>query len=120
MKFAYVLWEQRVICMQLVDGTNSHAIQNSWPLEMSTMNSNRNHRWNSVELYATYISNGGIRSRRTLISDLLDYFGNDLMVLSSSGIASIIRFRKEAAHLLNFENSEDDDFNMFKIASDLI
>ncbi|CAG9770351.1 unnamed protein product [Ceutorhynchus assimilis] len=84
---------------------------------ISTMNSNRSRMWNFVELYASYISNGGIRGRRILISDLLNYFGNDVVVLSSSGIASIICFRKETAHILNFKNSEDDDFNMFRIAS---
>ena len=50
---------------------------------ISTSNSNRICVWNSLVLYATYMSHGGTRSRRILIFDLLDYFGNIIVVFSS-------------------------------------
>ena len=50
---------------------------------ISTSNSNRSRKWNSSVLYATYMSHGGTRNRRNLIFNLLDYFGNIIVVLSS-------------------------------------
>ena len=38
---------------------------------------------NFLGLYATYMSYGGKKSRRTLTFDLLDYFGNIIVVVSS-------------------------------------
>ena len=49
--------------------------------------------WNSVELVKAYREHGGNKlSCKLLVQHLSDYFGEDLLVLSSAGIASIIVF----------------------------
>ena len=51
--------------------------------------------WNSVDLYVTYSEGGGFKySRRTLINLLVDYFGDEVVLLSSPGLARILAFIK--------------------------
>ena len=50
--------------------------------------------WNSVDLYSMYSEGGGFKySRRTLIKGLVDYFGGQVVLLSSPGSASILIFK---------------------------
>ena len=66
--------------------------------------------WNSIDIYTLYIDNGGtVLSRRKLIAALSDYFGEDLLVLSSPGIATIITFQSMAAKFLRVVPDADDD-----------
>ena len=47
--------------------------------------------WNNVDLYRTYSEGGGFKySRRTLIKVLVDYFGDEVVLLSSPGFANIL------------------------------
>ena len=47
--------------------------------------------WNSVNLYSMYSEGGGFKySRRTLIKVLVDCFGDEVVLLSSPGLASIL------------------------------
>ena len=53
--------------------------------------------WNSVDLYSMYSEGGGFKySRRTLIKGLVDYFGGQVVLLSSPGSASILIFKRIA------------------------
>lgn len=66
--------------------------------------------WNSIELFNLYKTNGGRDiTRRTLVSKLLEYFGSDLLVLSGTGVASLLVFRSKASSLLRLVPSGDDD-----------
>ena len=66
--------------------------------------------WNSVELFDSYSQFGGVQlCRWTLVSKRQELFGNDLMVLSSPGIANIIVFRSCASQILRLVNTEEDD-----------
>lgn len=65
--------------------------------------------WNSVELHSLYLSFGlSTLSRRAFVQKLQDYFGKELLVLSSPGIASLVLFRKHCTStLISTENDED-------------
>ena len=65
--------------------------------EMST---NSSQIWNSLEIWHQYEKHGG--------KDLV-HFGDDIAVLSSSGLASLIVFRKSASTLLYLVNDSDED-----------
>ena len=68
----------------------------------------RQNLWTSIEVYSYYQQNGGnILSRQGLLSKLSIEFGNELLVLSSPGIASILAFRKHAASILKVEEIDE-------------
>ncbi len=51
-------------------------------------------------------------THRKLIQQVSDYFGSDLLVLSSPGISSIIMFQAKASTVLKVcTDHEDDDIN---------
>ena len=59
------------------------------------LDQNKSGMWNSAELFEFYQSHGGHRVlRQQLIQQVSDYFGGDLLVLSSQGISSIIMFHE--------------------------
>ena len=73
---------------------------------------NKSHVWNSLEIHGTYTEHGcTILSRSKLIKRLLDHFGDDLLVLSGYGVASILIFRSKAPRLLKLVD-EDDEINV--------
>ena len=75
------------------------------------LSENKSGMWNSAELYDMYQSHGHKVTRRQLIQQVSDYFGNDL-VLSSPGISSIIMFQAKASTVLTVcTDHEDDDMN---------
>ena len=68
--------------------------------------------WNSLEIHSTYTEHGcTILPRSKLIERLLDHFGDDLLVLSGYGVASILVFRSKAPRLLKLVD-EDDEINV--------
>jgi len=69
--------------------------------------------WNSVELYQVYSYNGGnVLSRKTLLRKLLEFFGDDLVVLHSAGLANVVCFRSRAAKFLRMVDEDDDDIDV--------
>ena len=65
--------------------------------------------WNSIEIFDIYSSEGGVKmTRRRFIECLSTRFGEDLLVLSASGVASIIVFKSKAPSLLRVVNDYDD------------
>ena len=61
-------------------------------------------------IYDLYQSSGGRDiSRRTLVTKLLEDFGSDLLVLSGTGVASLLVFRSKASSLLRLVPSSDED-----------
>jgi len=74
------------------------------------LNEDQSKIWNSVDIHTLYADNGGIElSRRLLVARLLEYFGDNLVALSSPGIATILAFRSGAAKALRIVPDEDDD-----------
>ena len=72
----------------------------------------KSHIWNSVELFERYRDFGGNKlSRKHLIKKLSVIFEDDLLVLSSPGIASIIIFRSKASDVLRLVDDEEDDLD---------
>ena len=66
--------------------------------------------WNSVELFKHYTSEGGeMLTRRRLLHFLKERFGDDLIILTATGISSIVLFRSNAPALLNITSEQDDD-----------
>ncbi len=70
---------------------------------------NRSKLWSSVDLHSSYQSYGGNPiSRKTLFAQLQNYFGSDVVVLSSPGLSNILAFKNEAAKSLHLQHEDDD------------
>ena len=70
---------------------------------------NKSHVWNSLEIQDTYANHGGmLLPRRKLIDRLVSHFGDDLLVLSGNGVASIVVFRSKAPHMLKLVDDNTD------------
>ena len=64
----------------------------------------------SVEVHGYYVESGGIVfSRQALVAKLAKEFGEDLLILSSPGLANILMFRKQAADVLKLCEVENDN-----------
>lgn len=65
--------------------------------------------WNSVELFQLYEDNGGTRltARKQLVKQLSHHFGEDLLVLSSPGVANLVVFRSKTLGLLKMVPPDD-------------
>ena len=60
--------------------------------------------WNSIEIYNCYVQNKGtVLSRRDLVTELYNTFGNKLLLLSLPGFANIIGFKKYAGSMLKLK-----------------
>jgi hypothetical protein len=72
------------------------------------MSADKNHIWNTIELYQLYVDNSGLElTRRTLLMTLEKHFDDELLVLSSQGIASIVIFRSNSAQMLKIAKDND-------------
>ena len=70
--------------------TSAENIHTDFSLEqvISVMLENQGCVWNSIDLFQTYKATGGDRlTHRQLIQSLTAHFGEDLLVLSASGVA---------------------------------
>ena len=64
--------------------------------------------WSSVEMHQEYLEIGGTLLRRTLVKNILEELGNQLLVLSSPGIADILIFKEQATSILKVEEEYED------------
>ena len=81
------------------------------------MSADKNHIWNAIELYQVYIDNSGSElSHYTLLISLEKHF-DELLVLSSQGIASTVIFRSNYAQVLKV--AKDSDGEEVSRASDI-
>lgn len=66
--------------------------------------------WNSAELYAQYQLYGGKElSRGSLLVRIQEHFLDDIAILSSAGLSSIILFRNNAKALLRLSTDDEED-----------
>ena len=76
------------------------------------LSQNKSGVWNSTELFQMYQSHGGHKvTRRQLTQRVSDYFGGDLLVLSSPGIANILMFQTKASAVLKVSTDDEDDMH---------
>ena len=65
--------------------------------------------WNTIDVYDEYQSHGGeLLSKGKLLAQLTEHFGPDLLVLSGSGVASLLVFRSRASSALRLVARKDD------------
>ena len=74
------------------------------------MSKDRSRLWNSVQLYHQYQLFGEkVLSRRSLLSKIKDHFSDDIAVLSSNGLSSVVVFRSDASTVWNLVSDSDED-----------
>lgn len=87
------------------------------------MKSDVTHVWSSVEIHNLYkAKDGSVLSRRCLIQKLKEHFNNDLIILSSPGLSSVVLvlFRCTASHLFRIEETDDEEVAVSNVAKQMI
>ncbi len=86
------------------------------------MQSDTDRLWSSVELHNLYTEKSGTElQRRRLVEEISYYFGEKILILSCTGLASLLVFRSRASQLVNLvENSDNDSSNLKAIAKQII
>ncbi|KAJ8021891.1 hypothetical protein HOLleu_39220 [Holothuria leucospilota] len=70
---------------------------------------NKSRIWNSVELFKEYRDNqGSALTHRSLLEKVQQHFGDDLVVLTSPGYASLIAFHENAAVMMKMVKDDDE------------
>ena len=78
----------------------------------SIMRDNKEKMWSSIDVHGVYIEEGGFElTRPRIIEKIKDYFGDEIVVLSSPGLAHLLMFQCEAAKTLNLISCDDDDLD---------
>lgn len=82
---------------------------------ISIMESDRNRMWSSVELHNLYAENNGTKlQRRALIDALSEHLGDEILVLSCKGLASLVVFRSRASQLFHLVDESEVDSDTLK------
>eukprot|EP00794_Sanderia_malayensis_P004436 gene4436-5029_t len=77
---------------------------------ISEISMDRSSVWNSVELFQMYQKCGGnALVKRCLLERIKDYFREDVIVLSSPGLASMLLFKNKVSKVLKLSNDQEDD-----------
>ncbi len=65
---------------------------------MKHLSENKTNMYNSIDIYQKYVDAGGESlSRRQVMTNIVEEFGDDLVVLSSPGLANIVLFKSHSA-----------------------
>ena len=65
---------------------------------------------NSIDLYNKYVQEGGnVLSKRQLITNIIEKFENDMIALSSPGVATILLSKSNAAKMFHLTPDDTDD-----------
>ena len=64
--------------------------------------------WSSIQLHNIYTEFGGSLTRKHLISQVKEYFGEVLIPLSSPGLAMMFIFAKRASSIMRIEKTDDE------------
>ena len=82
------------------------------------MESDTDKLWSSTEVHQLYVENSGVKlHRRSLIEAISKHFGDNLLLLSSKGIATLLVFRTRASQLWNIVQDTDDNFPALKFVA---
>ena len=81
--------------------------EESYLLLFNLLASNSSHVWISLDLYDEYVKLGGASlSRKALVHRLLTEYKNEVILLSSPGIANILVFKAKANSILRIQKLE--------------
>jgi len=85
------------------------------------MNRDKSCMWTTVELYDLYTTRNPQHElgRRQVVSNLLDYFGDDILEMKIKGCASLICFRQYVPHKL-CKVQDDSDDNVEKLTKKIL
>ena len=73
------------------------------------MTEKKSHIWNSLEIQESYSNHGGaVLTRRKLIEQLMNHFGDELHVFAGNGAASLFIFNNNASDLIKLTDHNDD------------
>ncbi|KAH3720368.1 hypothetical protein DPMN_063265 [Dreissena polymorpha] len=77
---------------------------------IKVMEQDRSRIWNAVEIFDMYLQFGCVKlNRKSLTSTIQEYFGEDVAVLHSPGIANMLLFKFYAPNLIKLVSVQDDD-----------
>ena len=65
--------------------------------------------WTSIELHDKYVAYGGCLTRKQMFTKLVTYLGDDVVVLTIQGCASIVGFREFVGKILKLSKLETTD-----------
>ena len=66
--------------------------------------------WTSVDLEQEYRNVGGLTlSRKHLVDRILAIYKNDVILLSSPGIANMLVFKTQANNILRIQETDEED-----------
>lgn len=79
--------------------------------------------WTSLELHDTYVTNGGSLTRKQMFNKLVNFLGDDVVVLNVHGFASIVGFREYVGSIFKLSavdigDVEGEDLLVTKITSE--
>ena len=83
---------------------------------ISRMVSNASHIWSSIELHNIYKYLGGSVSRKYLINQVKEYFGEHLIPLSSPGLSTMFVFANHASSIMKIEKDDDEMADITNVA----
>ena len=127
MRSEFALWVQSVTCMLLMQGFMTPVVKHLWVSSSSSsftpevehdeimdfvireIAKDKTRIWNSINIYSLYCDHGGTLQRKTVMKKVLTDFGDQVIMLSSDGVANIVAFRKTASSQLRIVQDEDDD-----------
>ena len=86
-----------------------------------TIRSNRDKIWNSVELHQYYVGKGGKDMKRSRLTEKVgETLKDEVIVLSSPGIANIIMFKSKASSTFHVDElGEEIDINLQAVAKSI-
>ena len=69
--------------------------------------------WSSVELHTLYKEKGGVDCNRSrLLNSLKEIMGDEIMILSSPGVATMLISKSKATIVLRLDEVDQDDFDL--------
>ena len=96
---------------------NNNLQDEAYEMVKSIVNSERSSMWTSVDIDLLYQNHGGIQlTRKKLVEKLVNDFSNDLILLSSPGLANVLVFRKHASTIMKITESDDDEIEVKRLA----
>ena len=86
-------------------------VENALQLIITDMHANQQVRtWTTIELYDDYCGLGGMLSRKQMLSNLVTYLGDDIVVMHMEGCASVVGFKDivgKSLKLVKVDSADD-------------
>ena len=90
--------------------SKSTLVTDSMRYVINYMNNNHSDTWTVSELHDMYIEHAGLLSRKQMLATLVEYFGEEIIILHLEGCSSIVGFRAYVGKTLKVvQQSKDPD-----------